>query len=77
MHLIFNKFVQLNITPDKYLSYNINVENNFKQLFNDLMDNAKISKDEYDETCPKGSRRGILYGNSKIHKPVVNKYPWT
>ena len=28
-----NKFVQLNITPDKYLNYIINVEKKFKQLF--------------------------------------------
>ena len=41
------------------------------------MDNDKISKDEHDKTCPKGSTRGILYGSSKIHKPVVNKYPLT
>ena len=28
-----NKFVQLNITPDKYLNYILNVEKNFKRLF--------------------------------------------
>ena len=67
-----NKFVQLNITPDKYLNYIINVKKKFKQLFKDLLDNDKISKDEYDKICPKGSRPGILYGNPKIHKPVVN-----
>ena len=70
-----NKFVQLNITPDKYLNYIINVEKKFKQLFKDLLDNDKISKDEYDKICPKGSRPGILYGNPKIHKPVVNNLP--
>ena len=32
-----NKFVQLNITPDKYLNYIVNVEKKFKQLFEDLM----------------------------------------
>ena len=67
-----NKFVQLNITPDKYLNYIINVEKKFKQLFKDLLDNDKISKDEYDKICPKGSRPGILYGNPKIHKLVVD-----
>ena len=70
-----NKFVQLNITPDKYLNYIINVEKKFKQLFKDLLDNDKISKDEYDKICPKGSRPGILYGNPKIHKPVVDNLP--
>ena len=70
-----NKFVQLNITPDKYLNYNINVEKKYKQLFKDLLDNDKISKDEHNKTCPKGSRPGMLYGSPKFHKPVVDNLP--
>ena len=31
-------------------------EKKFKQLFKDLLGNDKISKDEYDKICPKGSR---------------------
>ena len=54
------------------VNYTINVEKKFKQLFKDLLDNDKISRDEYDKICPKGSRPGILYGIPKIHKPVVN-----
>ena len=50
----------------------INVEKKLKQLFKDLLDNEKSSKDGYDKVCPKGSRPGILYGNPKIHKLVVN-----
>ena len=65
------KFVKLNITPDKYLNYIINAEKKFKQLFKDLLDNGKISKDEYDKICPKGSRPGILSGNPKIHKLLI------
>ena len=34
-----------------------------------------MSKDEYDKICPNGSRLGILYGNPKIHKPVVANLP--
>ena len=67
-----NKFIQLNITPHKYLNYIGNVEKEFKQLFKDLLDNDKVSKDEYDKICPEGSRPGILYGNPKIHKTVVD-----
>ena len=70
-----NKFAQLNITPDKYLNCIINVEKKYKQLFKDLLDNDKISKDEYNKICPKGSRPGILYGSPKIHKPVVDNSP--
>ena len=65
------KFVKLNITPDKYLNYIINAEKKFKQLFKDLLDNDKISKDEYDKICPKGSRPGILSGNPKIRKLLI------
>ena len=39
-----NKVVQLNITPDKYLNYIINIEKKFKQLFKDLLYNDKISR---------------------------------
>ena len=67
-----NKFVQLNITPDKYLNYIINVEKKFKQLFKDLPDNDKIRKDKYDKICLKSSRPRIRYGNPKICKPIVD-----
>ena len=49
-----------------------------KQLFKNLLDTDKIdkiSKDEYDKACPKVSKPGTLYGNPKIHKPVVNNLP--
>ena len=68
----FNKFVQLNITPDKYLNYIIKVEKKIKHFFKDLLDNDKISNYEYDKICTKSSGPGILYGNPKIHKPVVD-----
>ena len=41
----------------------------------DLPDNDKISKDEYDKICPKGSRPEVLLWQSKIHKPVANNLP--
>ena len=70
-----NKFFQLNTTLHKYLNYIINVEKKFKQLFKDLLDKDKISKDEYDKIYPKGSRPGILYRSPKIHKPVAENLP--
>ena len=36
------------------------------------MDNEKISKDDYDKICTKGSRPGVLYGNPEIHKLVID-----
>ena len=46
-----------------------------EQLFKDLLDNDKVSKDEHDKICPKRPRPGILYGNPKIHKPVADNLP--
>ena len=46
-----------------------------KQLFRDVLDNDKTSKDEYNKMCPKCSRSAILYSNPKINKPVVNNLP--
>ena len=80
-----NKFVQLNITPDKYLNYIINVEKKFKQLFKDLLDNDKISKDEYDKICPKDqeyfmailkSINQLLITCQNLTNFVCYKYPW-
>ena len=48
--LDWNKFVQLNITPDKYLNHIINIEKKFKLLFKDLLDNDKLNRLVI--TCP-------------------------
>ena len=48
--LDWNKFVQLNITPDKYLNHIINIEKKFKPLFKDLLDNDKLNRLVI--TCP-------------------------
>ena len=51
------------------------VDTKFTQLFKDFLDNNKFSKDEYNKIYPEGSRPGILYGNPKIYKVVVNNLP--
>ena len=40
-----------------------------------LYDSNKISKDDFLKICPVGSRPGTSYGNSKVHKPVVDNMP--
>ena len=70
-----SKFIPLNIPPEDYINYIVNVEKKFRKLFNNLYDNNKISKDELLKICPVGSRPGILYGNPKVHKPVVDNMP--
>ena len=70
-----SKFIPLKIPPEDYINYIVNVEKKFRKLFNNLYDNNKISKDELLKICPVGSRPGILYGNPKVHKPVVDNMP--
>ena len=67
-----SKFIPLNIPPEDYINYIVNVEKKFRKLFNNLYDNNKISKDELLKICPVASIPGILYGNPKIHKPIVD-----
>ena len=67
-----SKFIPLNIPPEDYINYIVNVEKKFRKLLNNLYDNNKISKDELLKISPVGSRSGILYGNPKVDKPVVD-----
>ena len=70
-----SKFIPLNIPPEDYINYIVNAEKKFRKLFNNLYDNNKISKDEFLKICPVCCRPGILYGNPKVHKPVVDNMP--
>ena len=70
-----SKFISLNIPPEDYINYIANVEKKFRKVFNNFYDNNKISKDDLLKICPVGSRPGILYGNPKVHKPVVDNMP--
>ena len=62
-------------TINHNLNYIVNVEKAFRKLVNNLHDNTKISKDEVLKISPGGSKPGILYGNPKVHKPVVDNMP--
>ena len=69
-----SKFIPLNIPQDNYINYIVNAEKKIRKLFNNLYDNNKISEDEFLKICPVGSTPGILYGNPKIHKQVVDQF---
>ena len=70
-----SKFISLNIPPEDYINYIINLKKKLRKLFNKLYDNNKISKDELLKICPVGSGTGIIYGNPKDHRPVVDNMP--
>ena len=59
----------------KWLNYIINLKNKLPDCFKVLKNEEKISEKEFDNICPVGTTPGILYGNPKVHKTVVNNTP--
>ena len=62
------KFMPLNIDQNKWLK-------KLKEHFKTLEKDNKISEDEFKSICPIGTRPGILYGQPKVHKTVINSIP--
>ena len=69
------KFKKANIASGKEIRHILNQEKKFKLVLNDLLAKNKISKSEFEKMNPVGSRPGILYGLSKVHKSLVNGLP--
>ena len=69
------KFKKANIKPGKEIRYILNLEKKFKIILNDLLTKKKISTSEFEKLNPVGSWPGILYGLSKVHKPLANWLP--
>ena len=70
-----SKFIQLPTDEDKWINYIVNLESKLKDRFKVLKNEEKISEKEFDSICPVGTMPGILYGNPKVHKTVVNNTP--
>ena len=70
-----SKFIQLLIDESKWINYIINLENKLKDCFKIFRNEQKISEKEFDNISPVGTTPGILYGNPKVHKTVVNNTP--
>ena len=70
-----SKFMQLPIDQDKWINYIINLESKLKDRFKVLKNEEKISEKEFDCICTVGTTSGVLYGNPKVHKTVVNNTP--
>ena len=69
------KFEQINIKEYKQLNFLLKSEANVTDLIKCLEDECKISEQEYELIYPRVSSPGILYGSSKVHKPVINVCP--
>ena len=66
------KFIPLNIDQKKWLNCIVSLEKKLKEYFKILEKDDKISEDEFESICPIGTSPGILYGQPKVHKTVIN-----
>ena len=69
------KFRKLNIKPDKEFNYVHNQELRITNILNALHKKGALSDSDMKGINPKGSRPGILYGLSKIHKATIAGIP--
>ena len=67
-----SKFMQLPIDEGKRINYIVNFESKLKDHFKVPKNEGKNSEKEFDNICPVGTTPGILYGNPKVHKTIVN-----
>ena len=70
-----SKFMQLPIDQDKWINYIINLECKLKDCFKVLNNEEKTSEKEFDSICPVATTPGILHGNPKVRKTIVNNTP--
>ena len=67
-----SKFMQLPIDEGKRINYIVNFESKLKDHFKVPKNEEKNSEKEFDNICPVGTTPGILYGNPKVLKTIVN-----
>ena len=70
-----SKYSQLLIDISKCINSIINLDNKLKDHFKILKNEEKISEKEFDSISQVGTTPGILHGNPKVHKTVVNSTP--
>ena len=70
-----SKFMELPIGEGKWINYIVNLESKLKGRLKVLKNEKKLLEKEFDSVCPVGTTPGILCGNLKVHKTVVNNAP--
>ena len=69
------KFKKLEFGDNKQLNFSINSDKKLKDIIKTLYQKKCLTKKEYDSIYPTGSRPGILYGNAKVHEPIIDNCP--
>ena len=67
-----SKFKKLNIKPGKEINFLLQQEDRLTNFLKKVK--RSISEQLYKELYPRGSQPGIMYGLSKIHKPLINNF---
>ena len=65
----------LKIPPDKHLNFVINSQDKIKNILKSLHDKESLTDMLYKKISHVGCRPRILYGQAKVHKPVINNCP--
>ena len=68
-----DKFKKLNVKPGKELNLLLKHEDKLISFLKGIK--KYVAEDLYKSLYPQGSQPGIMYGSSKIHKPLVNGFP--
>ena len=68
-----SKFKKLNVNPGKKINVLLKQEDRLTNFLKKVK--RSISEQLYKELYPRGSHPGIMYGLSKIHKPLINNFP--
>ena len=69
------KFEKVPIESDKDYNHIWNQELRVRNTLKELVNSKAITEQQYDRLAPSGSRPGIMYGLSKVHKQLVDGFP--
>ena len=72
-----SKFQRLEIPSDKYLNFVINSQDKIKSILKSLHDKKNLTDMLYKKISPVWRSPGILYGQAKVQKPVINNCPFS
>ena len=70
-----SKFTQVSVAEDKQLNFMVNIEKHITDLLKDLKNSEVISETVYKSLKNRGSRFGIPYCLSKVHKQLIDNCP--
>ena len=69
------KFEKIPIEPGKDYNHIWNQELRIRSTLKELVSSKAITEQQYNHLCPSGSRPGVMYGLSKVHKQLVDGFP--